>query len=116
MEFVSSGPFGVIPCCPVQRFVLTSTSGAVLHRQVLSTSCPRTSEGLYPPLKGCYTKFGAQRDVLMPAYATLTSYDGDKNAKNKIKHEWKNDRRVPQAKGHLMGAFMEESVIAPGYD
>ena len=52
----------------------------------------------------------------MPAYATLAFYNGDKKAKNKNKHEWKKDRRIPQVKGYLTGAFMEESVIVPGYD
>ena len=52
----------------------------------------------------------------MPAYATLTFYDGDKKAKNENKHEWKKDKRISQVKGYLTGAFMEESVIVPGYD
>ena len=34
MEFVLSGPSGVILCCPVQGFVLSGPSGAVLYHPV----------------------------------------------------------------------------------
>ena len=44
MEFVLSGPSGVIQCCPVQRFVLSSPSGVVLCYPVLPTTCLQTEE------------------------------------------------------------------------
>ena len=45
MEFVLSGPSGVILCCPVQGFVLSSPSSGVLCYPVLSTSCQQMNHG-----------------------------------------------------------------------